>query len=133
MKTWMTLTVTALTMTAGLMAQSMEAKIPFTFTSRGVSMDAGTYAFAAALKNVPGIYQVRETATGKSRFTNVGSKIGERTGASKLVFDCSAPTCALVEVWYGGTGYGLNPTKAEREARQAHLREIPLQTARRSD
>jgi hypothetical protein len=126
MNTITKLTLAAAAMTAGMAAQTMSAKVPFEFKARGAMNGAGEYTVSKAEVKSPGIYSIRNEATGKRMFLQMGTSLGYAVGRNSLAFDCSPATCEIKEVWFGGHGYGQRTSGPALEARTSRRVEIAL-------
>lgn len=108
----------ALSAAAGVAsAQSMNVKVPFSFSVQKSAMPAGNYTVSplSGTRAHP-IFNLRNTDTNKPILIMPMAALDTGTkdyGSAKLVFRCAEGNCALAQIWTGSpTGaYELSPPK----------------------
>jgi hypothetical protein len=115
-------------------AQSMKAEIPFRFQASGGWLEPGTYSIQRT-SNAATIYRIANLDTSGAvvampRFTM--SYYNANATQGKLVFECVASQCALVQLWDGprGVAYEFSrPKRSKGEAALASMISIRMEKA----
>ena len=113
-------------------AQVMKAEVPFRFQASGVWLEPGTYSINRLTASNT-IYRIANldaagAVLAMPRFT-MDRNNGNAT-QGKLVFECVAGQCALVQLWDGSRGiaYSFNrPKRSKDEAALASLISIRME------
>lgn len=114
-------------------AQVMKAEIPFRFQTAGVWLEPGTYSIdLISGSSATTIYRIGNLDTSGAlaavpRFT-LDRNNGNSNGG-KLMFECVAGQCALVQLWDGSRGvtYSFSRSKRFREAAASSLIAIRME------
>jgi hypothetical protein len=123
------LAAAALALATGIAsAQSMKADIPFTFRVSGMVMTAGTYE-VSLVSHSGGAPTLRiwNADRHESVLAIPAARMEAMTeGNAKLVFQCGASRCSLIQVWNGTpSGYMFNAPKMGKDE-ERFLAVIPL-------
>jgi hypothetical protein len=126
--------VTATLVVAGgvASAQSMKAEIPFRFKAAGAWLEPGTYSINRT-SAVNALYRIANldaagAVVALPQFT-MNYYNGDAT-QGKLVFECVAGQCALVQLWDGprGIAYAFSrPKRSKQEGALASLISIRME------
>jgi len=109
-------------------AQMLKADIPFAFRASNKPMKPGSYEVVRVNTGNSVLYSLRNRDTKATVLLASYSKYEPsnawvKAGMPKLVFDCPAGSCALQELWTGGTvSYRFfDPKSGRGEAREIAL------------
>ena len=112
----MTLAVAGLFLAGPLIAQSVQATVPFSFYVGNTALPAGSYVVRPVMHNVLAIQNAETKATAVT-IMPVGVQAASPQN-TKLVFHRYGNTYFLSQVWQGlgrSEGFQLVPSKGERE------------------
>lgn len=107
----------ALTAAAGMAsAQSMNVKVPFSFSVQKSEMPAGNYTVSSLHTGAGRLFNLRNTDINKPVLIMPMAALDTGTrdyGNAKLVFRCAEGNCALSQIWTGtpAGAYELTPPK----------------------
>ena len=115
-------------------AQSMKAEVPFRFQAAGAWLEPGTYMVEQlAGSSSIGIYRLRNTDNGGAVLAVSLSRLDtgrSYPGLGKVVFECAAGRCALIQLWDGAREVAYqfgHPKRSKIEAMSAAVIEIRLE------
>ena len=115
-------------------AQNMKAEIPFRFQAAGAWLEPGTYLINH-MSGSSAIYRIAnlDAAGAVLAMPQVTiSRNNGKAGQGKLVFECAAGKCALVQLWDASTdvAYGFSrPKRSKDEAAMASVISIRMEKA----
>jgi hypothetical protein len=103
-------------------AQTMEAKIPFSFRANGKVFTAGTYRVSMRQVSTTPLILIRSQDSGQGALavamsTDTPKQAWTASGNAVLSFECGVSRCALSELWMGSStlAYRLSVPKLGKD------------------
>jgi hypothetical protein len=96
--------------------ETAKANIPFSFHTKKVDYESGTYTVKTGTNNAP---MVLISAEGRATFEPTSSRLNETdktlARGPALIFKCGDGTCYLSEVWTDNKGYSISHRETVNE------------------